>query len=95
MGNFTSTVYLPSPRTAANKLLFWISVKFGWKEVEVSDHRRAVIKTTFTLDRQSAPAVSLRQRVRSRMDRNPNTMGVIWTNPGQVTTAVTLTMEYV
>ena len=95
MGNFTSAVYLPSPRTAANKLLFWMSVKFGWKEMEVSDHRRSVIKTTLTLDKQSAPAVSLRQRVRSRMNRNPNTMGVIWTNPSEVTTAITLTMENV
>ena len=95
MGNCATTIYLPSPRTAANKVLFWISVKFGWQEMEVSDHRRSVIKTTLTLDRQDAPAVSLRRRVQSRMNRDPNTIGVIWTNPSEVTTAITLTTEYV
>ena len=95
MGNCTSTIYLPTPRTAVNKAIFWLSEKCGWKEVEISDHRRSVIKTTFTIDRQDAPAISLRRRVRSRMDRDPHTMGVIWTNPSEVTTAITLTTEYV
>ena len=95
MGNCTSTAYIPTPRTAVNKIIFWLSEKCNWREVEISDHRRSVIKTTFTIDRQDAPAISLRRRVRSRMDRDPHTMGVIWTNPSEVTTAITLTTEYV
>ena len=95
MGNCTSTAYIPTPRTAVNKIIFWLSEKCNWREVEISDHRRSVIKTTVTIDRQRAPAVSLRRRVRSRMDRDPRTIGVLWTSAGQMTTAVTLTAEYV
>ena len=95
MGACSSTIYLPSPRTTVNKVLFWMSVKLGWKEAEISDHNRSQIKTTLTLDRQNAPAVSLKRRVRSRMNRDPNTIGVIWTSPSEVTTAITLTTEYV
>ena len=95
MGACSSTIYLPSPRTTVNRVLFWMSVKLGWKETEISDHNRSQIKTTLTLDRQNAPAVSLKRRVRSRMNRDPNTIGVIWTSPSEVTTAITLTTEYV
>ena len=95
MGACQSTIYLPSPRTTANKMLYWVSVKLGWKEIEISDHNRSQIKTTFALDRENAPAVSLKRRVRSRMNRDPNTIGVIWTSPSDVTTAVTISTEYV
>ena len=95
MGNCATTIYLPSLRTATNRMLFWLSKKYGWQEMEISDHRRSVLKTTLTLDRQSAPAISLRRRVRARLNRDPNTVGMIWTNSSEVTTAVTLTTEYV
>ena len=95
MGACQSTIYLPSPRTTTNKMLYWVSVKLGWKEMEISDHYRSQIKTTFSLDRENAPAVSLKRRVRSRMNRDPNTIGVIWTSPSDVTTAVTISTEYV
>ena len=95
MGACQSTIYLPSPRTTANKMLYWVSVKLGWKEIEISDHNRSQIKTTFSLDRENAPAVSLKRRVRSRMNRDPNTIGVIWTGHSDVTTAITISTEYV
>ena len=95
MGSCSSSFYSPSVRTAVNRALFWISVKLHWKDVEFSDHQRSTIKTTVTWERQTTPADSLRQRVRSRLDENPNTMGIIWTSPGNVTTAVTITMEHI
>ena len=95
MGACSSTIYLPSPRTTVNRVLFWMSVKLHWKEIEISDHKRSTIKTTVTWDRQRTPAVSLRRRVRSRMNEDPNTIGVIWTSPGEMTTAITITMEHI
>ena len=95
MGSCSSSIYLPSVRTAVNKALFWISVKLHWKEIEISDHKRSIVKTTVTWDRQKTPAVSLRQRVRSRMNDDPNTIGIIWTSSGEMTTAITITMEHI
>ena len=95
MGSCQSSIYLPSVRTAVNKALFWISVKLRWKEIEISDHRRSIVKTTVTWDRQKAPAVSLRRRVRSRMNDDPKTIGIIWTSSGEMTTAITITMEHI
>ena len=95
MGSCSSSIYLPSVRTAVNKALFWISVKLRWKEIEISDHKRSIVKTTVTWDRQKTPAVSLRRRVRSRMNDDPNTIGIIWTSSGEMTTAITITMEHI
>ena len=80
MGACQSTIYLPSPRTTANKMLYWVSVKLGWKEIEISDHNRSQIKTTFALDRENAPAVSLKRRVRSRMNRDPDVVPLLRVN---------------
>ena len=95
MGNCATTIYLPSPRTAINRMLFWLSEKCGWRELEISDHNRAVLKTNLTLDREIAPATTLRRQLRSKLDRDPNAVGIMWTNSHDVTTAVTLTTEYV
>ena len=85
----------PLPGQQQIECFFGCLKKYGWQEMEISDHRRSVLKTTLTLDRQSAPAISLRRRVRARLNRDTNTVGMIWTNSSEVTTAVTLTTEYV
>ena len=94
MGNASSTFFLPSPRTAFNKVLFWVSKKLDWKDFEISDHTRSVIKTTIAFERANAPATTLRRHLRAKLDRQPNTVGVLWTNANRATTAVTLSIEH-
>lgn len=89
MGNSSSTLFLPSPRTTFNKLLFWFSKQFGWSNFEISDFNRTVVKTTITVDRENAPAAALRRRLRSKMNCEPNTVGFMWTKSHNITTVVT------
>ena len=72
-----------------------MSQKLDWKDLEISDHTRGVIKTTITFDRANAPATTLRRRLRTRLNRQPNTVGVLWTNANHATTAVTLSIEHI
>ena len=95
MGSCTSSFYTPSVRTLVNRAVFWISGKLHWTEIEISDHQRSIVKTTVTWDRQKTPAVSLRQRVQSRMNEDPNTIGIIWKSPGDMMSAITITMEHI
>ena len=95
MGSCTSSFYTPSARTLVNRAVFWISGKLHWTEIEISDHQRSIVKTTVTWDRQKTPAVSLRQRVQSRMNEDPNTIGIIWKSPGDMMSAITITMEHI
>ena len=46
--NISSTCFLPCPRTYLNRLIFWTSVKLGWKQVEISDYHQKTMKTTIT-----------------------------------------------
>ena len=65
-----------------------------WRDFEVSDHTRGVIKTTIAFERATAPAATLRRCLRAQLDNQPNTVGVLWTNANQTTTAVTLSVEH-
>ena len=56
------------------------------RDFEISDHKRQVIQTTITLDRAMTPAATLRRRLRDRLDRQPNTMAILWTSPDDITT---------
>ena len=94
MGNASTTFFLPNPKTACYKVWFWTSRRLGWKDFEISDHTRGVIKATIAFDRASAPAATLRRRLRTKLNRQPNTMGVLWTNANDTTTAVTLSIEH-
>ena len=69
--------------------------KLGWKDFEVSDHNRGVIKATVAFDRASAPAVTLRRRLRNKLNRQPNTVGVLWTDANDITTALTMSIEHI
>ena len=93
MGNASASFFLPSPKTACYKVLFWTSRRLGWKDFEVLDHNRQVIKATVTFDRAKAPAATLRRRLRDRLNRHPNTMGILWTNADDITTAFAVSIE--
>ena len=93
MGNISASFFLPSPKTTCYKILGWISQKLGWKDFEVSDHIRRVIKATVAVDRAKAPATALRRCLHHKLNRHPNTMGVLWTNSNDITTALTLSIE--
>ena len=94
LGNALTTFFLPSPRTAFNKMLFWLLEQFRWKDLEISDHNRSVMKTTITIDRAEAPATLLRRQMRSKSNRQPNTVGMLWTNSNNITAAMTLSIEH-
>ena len=76
-------------------MLFWTSRRLGWKDFEISDHNRQVIKATVTFDRAKAPAATLRRRLRDRLNRHPNTMGILWTNADDITTALAVSIEHI
>ena len=95
MGNLTSSCYMPSPRTTLNRLLFWCSRKLGWHEFELTDSTRSTIRVTISMDRESAPAVALRRRLRRKLNCNPGAIGILWTNTQQVTTAVTVSATHI
>lgn len=95
MANISASVLFPSPKTACYKLLGWISLKLRWKDFELPDHARRVLKTTITVDIERAPATTLRRHLRQRLNRNPSMMAVLWTNSHNMTTAVTLSIENV
>ena len=65
----------------------------GWKDFEFPDHIRRVIKTTVTVDMAKAPATALRRRLHQKLNRHPTTMGVLWTNSNNMTTALTLSIK--
>ena len=79
----------------APKVLFWTSWRLGWKDFEVSDHNRQVIKATVTFDRAKAPAAILRRRLHDRLNRLPNTMGMLWTNADDITMALAVSIEHI
>ena len=74
-------------------MLFWLSKGFRWKNLEILDYNRTVIKTTITVDRAVAPTTALRRQLRTRLHRHPSTVGFLWTNSSDVTTTVTLSIE--
>ena len=65
----------------------------GWRDFEVSDNTRGVIKTTVSLKTATAPTATLRRRLRAQLDSQPHTIGALWTK-NQTTTAVTLSVEH-
>ena len=79
----------------APKVLFWTSWRLGWKDFEVSDHNRQVIKATVTFDRAKAPAATLCRRLRDSLNRKPNTMAILWTNANDITTALAVSIEHI
>ena len=54
MGNISTTFYLPSPKTF-HRMLFLASKKMGWRDFEVSDNTRGVIKIKVSLETATAP----------------------------------------
>ena len=88
MGNASASFFLPSPQTACYRALFWTSRKLGWKDFEISDHNRRVMKATITFDRVKTPAATLSRRLRDRLNRQPNTVAVLWTNSNDITTSL-------
>ena len=95
MGNASASFSLPSPKTVCYRVLFWTSRRLGWRDFEISDHNRQVIKTTITLDRAKTPAATLRRRLRDRLNRQPNTMAILWTNANDITTALAVSIELI
>ena len=95
MANISASVLFPSPKTACYRLLGWISLNLRWKDFELPDHARRVLKTTITVDVERAPATTLRRHLRQRLNRHPSMMAVLWTNSHNMTTAVTLSIENV
>ena len=95
MGNASASFTLPSPKTACYKALFWTSRRLGLRDFEISDHKRQVIQTTITLDRAMTPAATLRRRLRDRLDRQPNTMAILWTSPDDITTTLAVSIEHI
>ena len=93
MGNISASFFLPSPKTTCYRILYWTSRRLGWKDFEFSDHNRGVIKATVAVHRANAPAATLRRRLHDKLNRQPNTMGVLWTNSNDITTALTLSIE--
>ena len=51
------------------------------------------MKITVAVDRAEAPATSLRRRLRREWNRHPAATGVLWTSSGNMTTALTLSIE--
>ena len=66
-------------------MLFLASKKMGWRDFEVSDNTRGVIKTTVSLKTATAPTATLRRRLRAQLDSQPHTIGALWTK-NQTTT---------
>lgn len=95
MGNISTSCYVPTPRTIFNSTMFWLSKKLNWVDFELSDHRRDVLKTTFTLERAKAPANSIRTRLAERLKDQPSSVGMLWTSRSQMTTALSITVEHV
>mgnify|MGYP007048349081 FL=1 len=64
-----------------------------WRDFEVSDNTRSVIKTTISFKTATAPAATHRRRLRAQLDSQPNTVGGSWTK-NQTTTMVTLMVKH-
>ena len=94
MGNISTSCYFPTPRTAFNSIMFWLSKKLEWVNFELSDHQRNVMKATITLERAKAPANSMRTRL-AELEDQPNSIGMLWTSRSQMTTALSMTVEHV
>ena len=92
MGNISASFFLPSPKTACCKFLFLAAQKLGWKDFEVSDHSRGVIKVTVTFENAKAPAIVLQRRLRDKLSRQPGAM--VWTDTSSTTTALTMHIEH-
>ena len=95
MGNASASFFLPNPKTACYRALFWTSRRLGWKDFEISDHNRQVIKATVTFDRAKTPAATLCRRLRDSLNRKPNTMAILWTNANDITTALAVSIEHI
>ena len=95
MGNASASFFLPNPKTACYRALFWTSRRLGWKDFEISDHNRQVIKATVTFDRAKTPAATLRCRLRDRLNHQPNTVAILWTNSNDITTALVVSIEHI
>ena len=95
MGNASASFTLPCPKTACYKALFWTARRLRLRDFEISDHKRQVIQTTINLDRAMTPAATLRRRLRDRLDRQPSTMAILWTNADDITTALAVSIEHI
>ena len=95
MGNISASFSLPSPKTACYKALFWTSQKLGLRDFEILDHNRQVIQTTITIDRAMTPAATLCRRLHDRLNPQPNTMAILWTNSDDITTALAVSIEHI
>ena len=93
MVNISASFTLPCPKTACYKALFWTARKLRLRDFEISDHKRQVIQTTINLDRAMTPAATLRRRLNDRLDRQPNTMAILWTGPDDITTALLVSIQ--
>ena len=51
------------------------------------------MKATITLERARAPANSMRRRLREQLEGQPNSIGMLWTDKTQTTTALSLSVE--
>ena len=61
----------------------------------MTDNNRSLIRTTIVLDRARFPADTLRQQLRDRLDEQPGTMAVSWTNRDEITTALSMNVQRV
>ena len=94
MGNASASFTLPCPKTACHRALFWTAQKLRLRNFEISDHTRQVIRTTINLDRARTPAATLRRRLNDRLDRQPDTMAILWTGPENITTALLVSIQH-
>ena len=95
MGNISTSFTIPSPRTTCHRALSWTARKLRLRNFEMTDNNRSLIRTTIVLDRARFPADTLRQQLRDRLDEQPGTMAVSWTNRDEITTALSMTIQRV
>ena len=94
MGNISTSFTLPCPKTACHRALFWTAQKLRLRNFEILDHTRQVIRTIINLDRARTPAATLRRRLNDRLDRQPDTMAILWTGPENITTALLVSIQH-
>ena len=95
MGNISTSFTISSPRTTCHRALSWAARKLRLRNFEMTDNNRSLIRTTIVLDRARFPADALRQQLRDRLDEQPGTMAVSWTNRDEITTALSMTVQRV